>query len=130
MKSVEEIVEQLAEIIHRHRRRYIRKNTRPCPNNCAYADGTTKKGVTGCGRCGSTNPEHCRMEPEFVPLSTKEEVIEQFRRDLRDPNVLRHEYRDILTLGWVLGLFDGEEPVEHLIAAIEQRAPGGKGSEA
>lgn len=126
VKSKEEIVSQLAEIIHRHRRRYLRKYTRPCPNNCAYATVSSKKGVTGCTRCDSTNPENCRVEQMFVPISTKEEIADQFRQDLRDPNILRHEYRDVMTLLWVLGQFDGETPEEHVIATAEKRQPGGK----
>jgi hypothetical protein len=102
VKSKDEIVAQLAEIIHRHRRRYLRKYTRPCPINCVYATESNKKGVTGCKQCDSFNPEQCRVESAFVSISTKDEVIEQFRQDLRDPNILRHEYRDVMTLLWVL----------------------------
>lgn len=126
VKSKEEIVRQLAEIIHRHRRRYLRKYTRPCPNNCAFATESAKKGITGCERCGSTNPEQCRMEQQFVPIETKEEVVERFKQDIRDPIILRHDFRDVMTLLWVLGQFDGEQPEEHVIATAEKRQPGGK----
>jgi hypothetical protein len=112
--------------LFRHRRRYLRKNTRPCPNNCAFATISNKKGVTGCERCDSNNPENCRAEQMFVPIETKEEVAERFKQDLRDPNILRHEYRDVMTLLWVLGQFDGETPEEHVIATAEKRQPGGK----
>lgn len=126
VKSKEEILEQLTEIIHRHRRRYLRKNTRPCPLNCAYATISEKRGVTGCPRCDSLNPESCRAENMFVPISTKEEVAAQFRRDLRDPKILQHEYRDVMSLLWVLGQYDGEALEERIIATAEQRPPGGK----
>jgi hypothetical protein len=126
IKSAEEIVGQLAEIIHRHRRRYIRKYMRPCPVNCEFASESTKRGVTGCDRCGSTNPEQCRKETEFVSIETKEEVAERFKQDIRDPNILRHDFRDVMTLLWCLGQFDGEQPDEHVIAAAEKRQPGGK----
>ena len=122
LKSTEEIVAQLAEIIHRHRRRYLRKYSRPCPNNCAYS--TESKTRTICQRCDSVNPENCRDETQLVSLATKEEIMEQFRADLRDPAVLRHEYRDVMTLLWVLGQFDGERPEEHVIATAEKRDLG------
>lgn len=126
IKSAEEIVSQLAEIIHRHRRRYIRKYTRPCPSNCNLAIESTKKGVTGCDGCGSTNPEQCRAESQFVAIETKEEVAERFRQDIRDPNILSHEFRDVMTLLWVIGGFDGEAPDEQVVSKAEQRRPGGK----
>lgn len=126
VKSAEEIVEQLREIIHRHRRRYLRKYTRACPTNCAYASLNSKRDVTGCTRCNSSNPESCRAEAMFVPISTKEEIAEQFSQDIRDPNILSHDYRDVMTLLWVLGQFDGEAPQEQVIARAEKRAPGGK----
>lgn len=124
VKSAEEIIEQLAEILHRHRRSYLRKFSRACPNNCAYADVSTKRGVTGCGRCDSSNPEQCRQETLFVPVATKEEIMEQFRQDIRNPNVLRHQYRDVMSLLWVLGQFDGERPEEEMIARAEKRDAG------
>jgi len=122
LKSLEEILAQLREIIHRHRRRFIRKRIRPCPTNCVYAD-ISRKGVHGCSRCNSTNPEVCRVESNFVPMDTKEELAEQFAIDLRDPLVLQHEYRDVMSLLWVLGAFDGDEPDENIIGQVEYRRP-------
>jgi hypothetical protein len=120
VKSKEEIVTQLSELIHRHRRRYIKKYMRPCPVNCQFAS-VVRKGVTGCGKCESSNPESCRQEAYFAPISTKDEVAEEFSLDIRDPKILQHDYRDILTLLWVLGQFDGETPREHVIANAEKR---------
>ena len=91
VKSKEEIVEQLKELIHRHRRSFLRKNLRPCPENCTKAD-VTARGVRGCPGCKSSNPEQCRDERVFVAIATKDEVYEQFRQDVRDPDVLRHDY--------------------------------------
>jgi len=128
VKTKEEIVEQLKEYIHRHRRRYISKNLRPCPVNCKLAP-ETRKGVQGCPGCHSTNPEQCREETQFQPLWTKEELAEQFRDDLRDPNVLRHDYRDIAVFLWVLGQFDTDEVSEVVMTNVETRDKG-KGSNA
>lgn len=122
VKSKEEIIEQIQELVHRHRRRFLRTNLRPCPENCTKAD-VTARGVRGCPGCGSTNPEQCRDDRAFVAIATKEEVYEQFRQDIRDPDVLRHDYRDIMTLLWVLGQFDGEQPQvpEHVMDHVEVR---------
>ena len=124
VKSKEEIVEQLKEIVHRHRRRYIRRNMRPCPENCQRAE-VTRRGVTGCPGCESTNPEVCRQEAYFVPISTKEELAQEFAEDLRNPNALRHDYRDIMTLLWVLGQFDTDEVSEEVMTNVEIRTPRG-----
>jgi hypothetical protein len=126
IKSAEEIVEQLAEIIHRHRRRYVRKYTRPCPINCEFASESTKRGVTGCDQCGSTNPEQCRNEIKFVQIETKEEIVERFRQDIRDVNILRHEFRDVLTLLWCTNAITGDTVDEQVISMVEKRNPGGK----
>jgi hypothetical protein len=125
VKTKDEIVEQLKEIVHRHRRRFIRRNMRPCPENCQKAE-VTRKGVTGCPGCDSTNPEVCRQEAYFVPISTKEELDQQFREDLRDPQVLRHDYRDIMVFLWVLGQFDTDEVSDEVMTNVENRAPKGK----
>lgn len=125
VKSREEIVAQFKEIVHRHRRRFLRKFLRPCPENCRFAD-VSRRGVRGCPECESTNPEQCRDESRFVAISTKEELAEQFRDDLRDPNILRHEYRDIMVFLWVLGQFDTDEVSDTVMSNVEQRAPRGK----
>lgn len=120
VKSLEDILAQLGEIIHRHRRSFIRKHIRPCPQNCVYANAS-RKGVQGCTRCDSSNPEACRDESKFVPMDTKEELADQFANDLRNPQVLRHQYRDVMSLLWVVGGFKGEEPDENVIKAVEFR---------
>jgi hypothetical protein len=120
IKSEEEILSELSEIIHRHLRRYIRKNTRPCPLNCEYAS-VVRKGVTGCTRCDSSNPEVCRQTAYFSPISTKDEVVREFRLDLRDPKILQHDYRDVLTLFWVLGKFEDGKIDEEFISLVEKR---------
>jgi hypothetical protein len=97
VKSRESIVEKLSRIIHHHRRRYMKKHTRPCPINCEYAS-VVSRGVTGCTRCDSSNPEVCRQEAYFAPIASKEEIAREFSLDLRDPNILRHEYRDVMAL--------------------------------
>jgi hypothetical protein len=38
-----------------------------------------------------------------VPIFTKAELYEQFKNDLRDPETLVREYRDLAMLFWVIG---------------------------
>ena len=120
VKPKEEIVEQLREIIHRHRRRFIAKNMRPCPENCTKAE-VTSRGVQGCPGCQSRNPEQCRDQGTFVAIATRDDLYHQFREMLRDPEVLRHDYRDIMTLLWVLGEFDGDEVPDSVMTNVETR---------
>ena len=56
-----------------------------------------------------------------MPMDTKEELADQFANDLRNPQVLRHQYRDVMSLLWVVGGFKGEEPDENVIHAVEFR---------
>lgn len=106
-------------MIHRYRLRWLKRNLRPCPNNCQSADLVGRR-VVGCLGCGSNNPEQCLKEQKFVPLYTKEELHEQFRERIRNQEILLREYRDIAALLWAMGGFD-EEIDETVIAGVEQR---------
>ena len=118
-KSWDEVFAQLVEIVHRHRRRYITKNLRPCPINCAFAD-VNRAGVKGCRRCESKNIEVCRATSQFVPLTVKQELVDEFSARIRTLKVLQHEYRDILVLLWVLNATD--EPKLHEIMDLVDKA--------
>lgn len=120
-RSSEEIVAQLRELIHRHRRRYIKKLMRPCPNNCQKAWMQRNK-VAGCHGCKAFNPEQCADEAQFAPVETKEEVAEAFAADIRDIDVLRHDYRDLMVLMWVLGIPIGEQEAEMAMSSIEEKS--------
>lgn len=122
LKSLEEIVEAAKETIRRHRRRFLQRNMRPCPLNCKGADMVGHK-VVGCMNCGSQNSEQCIKESTFVPLFTKEELAQQFADQLRNPEVLLREYRDITVFLWVLGAFDRQKKTvdEHIVSKVEQR---------
>ena len=95
LKSFEEIVEKAAEVIARHRRKFIRKFLRACPANCAFATMVGNDKVSGCDKCGSRNPEQCRRPLSFVAVNTKEELYQEFMNILHDPEALWREYRDI-----------------------------------
>ena len=105
LKSLEDVVAAARETIHRHRRRFLQRNLRPCPINCKGADMIGHK-VVGCKNCGATSAAKCIKEDKFVPLFTKEELAGQFADQLRDPEVLLRDYRDVTVFLWVLGAFD------------------------
>src|SRR5208282_4442608 len=110
-------------MIHRYRRRWLKRNLRPCPNNCQLAEMLGRR-VLGCTGCGSSNPDQCTKEPKFVPLYTKEELHQQFRERIRNQEILLRDYRDIAALLWAMGGFD-DELDEGLLAGIEQREKPG-----
>lgn len=121
LKALEEIIAAARETIHRHRRRFLQRNLRPCPVNCQGASMVGHK-VVGCGNCGSRNPEQCSKESGFVPLFTKEELAQQFADQLRNPEVLLREYRDVTVFLWVLGAFDRQSKVidETIVSDVEK----------
>jgi hypothetical protein len=135
LKNLEEIIAAARETIHRHRRRFLQRNLRPCPENCQGASMVGHK-VVGCTNCGSPNTDSCIKEDKFVPLFTKEELAQQFADQLRNPDVLLREYRDITVFLWVLGAFDKQSKTldETIVEKVEQRekskavASGGGGS--
>ena len=122
LKPLEEIIAAARECVHRHRRRFLQRNLRPCPSNCQGASMVGHK-VVGCTNCGSLNPEQCLREQKFVPLFTKEELARQFADQLRSPEVLLREYRDVTVFLWTLGAFDKQKKTldETIVERVEQR---------
>jgi hypothetical protein len=121
LKTLEEIIAAARETIHRHRRRFLQRNLRPCPENCKGATMLGHK-VVGCGNCGSQSADQCIKDDKFVPLFTKEELAKQFADQLRDPEILLREYRDITVFLWVLGAFDKQKKTldETIVEKVEQ----------
>lgn len=122
LKSLQDIIAAARETIHRHRRRFLQRNLRPCALNCKGANTMGYK-VIGCGKCGTNNPEACIQSSRFEALFTKEELGQQFADQLRNPEVLLREYRDVTVFLWVLGAFDKQtrEIDEHIVSKVEQR---------
>jgi hypothetical protein len=102
LKSLEEIISRLNELVHRHCRKFLKRNLKPCPYNCKHAKLTGRKLVC-CDGKNSIDPEKCYRTEKFVPLYSKKELYEQFKSDLRDPEILVREYRDLAMLFWVIG---------------------------
>jgi hypothetical protein len=114
LKALPEIIAAARETIHRHRRRFIQRNLRPCPFNCK------KTGMLDrCADCGSQGSEKCIKEDRFVPIYTKDELARQFADQLRNPEVLLREYRDITVFLWVLGAFDKQQIDKEVVSGIE-----------
>lgn len=90
--------------------------------NCQKADMVGHK-VVGCSGCGSPNSDKCLKESKFEPILTKDELARQFADQLRNPEVLLREYRDIIVFLWVLGAFDKQKRTvdEHIVSKVEQR---------
>jgi hypothetical protein len=119
VKSVEEIMLRFRDLVRRHRRRFMQRNLTPCPNNCKLATLVGHR-VSGCSGCGSRNPDNCMRRNKFVPIFTKDQLAEQFRRDVHDPQILLREYRDLVVFLWVIGHFDNNEQVdEQIISKVE-----------
>src|SRR5277367_3990138 len=121
LKSLEEIITAARETIHRHRRRFLQRSLRPCPENCKGASMVGHK-VVGCTNCGSPSADTCINDNKFVPLFTKEELAQQFADQLRNPEVLLREYRDVTVFLWVLGAFDKQtkQVDEGIVEKVEQ----------
>lgn len=123
LKSIEEVIAKFREVVHRHRRRYLQRNLRPCPFNCKAAEVGTGHKVLGCEGCGSTNPDRCYNADKFVPILSKEEVVEQFRNDLRNKEILLRDYRDVVFFMWVLGVPIDEKVDETILERVETHEP-------
>ncbi len=121
LKSSEEIIAKARDMIARHRRRFLSRNLRPCPENCAMAEMMGRK-VTGCSGCESIDPNKCLRPDKFKPAFSKEELAAQFAEELRDPGVLLRDYRDVVVFFWVLGAFDEEKHVdEEIVSKVEKK---------
>jgi hypothetical protein len=61
-------------------------------------------------------------DDKFVPLFTKEELAQQFADQLRNPEILLREYRDVTVFLWVLGAFDKQtkQVDEQIVEKVEQ----------
>ena len=115
LKSQEEIVARLRELVSRYRRRFIHRNLRPCPYNCQFSTHLGNR-ISGCSKCGSRNPEFCKDQTKFSSAYSKDELARHFSAMLNDPQVLLQDYRDVVAFLFVLGYFDKPQAVpEHLI---------------
>lgn len=120
-KPLEEIITAARDTIHRHRRRFLQRNLRPCPENCKGVSMLGRE-IIGCTNCGSPSGDKCIRDDKFVPVFTKEELAQQFADQLRNPEILLREYRDVTVFLWVLGAFDKQKKTldETIVERVEQ----------
>jgi hypothetical protein len=76
--------------------------------------------IIGCTNCGSPSADRCIRKDKFVPVFTKEELAQQFADQLRNPEILLREYRDVTVFLWVLGAFDKQQVNEEVVTDMEK----------
>jgi hypothetical protein len=54
-------------------------------------------------------------------MYSKEELSEQFKTGIRDPQVLLREYRDLFVFFWLLGAFDEKIVDEEIVSKAEKK---------
>ena len=115
VKSAEEILIRLRELLQRDQTKYIRRHTKPKGVNCKHRRWDGDKEEWTC-RCGTTDPDICLCHDQFEPEFTREDLVQQFKEDVHNPQKLLREYRAEATLLWVLGQFDQEQPATDLLS--------------
>ena len=114
MKTQEEVLIRLKELIQRSRKRYIKNHTKPKGSNCAYVVYDDEADQYRCTKCGTTDPDRCLNQEMFQPKRNREELAKDFADEVKNPQILLREYRAEAALLWVLGQFsddDDETPV-------------------
>lgn len=119
LKSPQEILKRLRELIHKHKKKFLKKYTAPSVENCNGALSCTNPELAEhldpnedrCTRCKSRMGFPCARQELFEPKYSKEEIVEMFKEDIKNPQKLPREYKDVALLMWVLGFLDPEEAV-------------------
>jgi len=109
VKSAQEIYERLRELMRRRLRRYVQKHLRPCPMNCEKAVLDRQDVVIGCAGCKSNNIDRCRRPENFVAVTAKEQLVEEWKDRFRNPEIVLREHQGEAALMWVLGVWDNFE---------------------
>ena len=109
VKSAQEIYDRLHELMRRRLRRYVQKHLRPCPYNCDKAVLDRHDVVIGCTGCKSHNPDKCMRPEHFIPVASKEKLVEEWKDRFRNPEIVLREHQGEAALLWVLGVWDNFE---------------------
>lgn len=107
-KTVPEIKAKLRELLHRSCMAYIKRNNVPCPENCAHAPKMGTK-VQPCRICGAKPGEACKIDSQFKPRYTFDELKAMFRDLIKNREWLLRNDRGIAMLLWVLNQLDPSE---------------------
>jgi len=108
-KTAKEIYDRLLELMRRRMRRYVQKNMRPCPMNCTKAVLDRDNVVVGCAGCGSHNIDRCRRAENFVSVSSKDDLVTEWKNRFRNPELVLREHQGEAALLWTLGIWDNYE---------------------
>jgi hypothetical protein len=121
IKSPSEILLRLKELVHRHRRRYLRRYLRPLPDNCKYSDVVGRR-VVGCSVCNHNDLTTCKYPQKFKPVYSKDQLCKQFAEDIRNPQILLRDYRDLVVFFWIIGAFDKDNNLnEQVLNRVESK---------
>ena len=109
-KPISEVKAKLRELLHRGAGRYVKQHNTPCPENCAHAAKLGSQ-VQVCSVCGAKPGEPCKLESQFKPRYTFEELKQMFKELVQNREwLLRHD-RGVAMLLWVMNqLSNQEEP--------------------
>lgn len=117
LKSVQEIQKRLRDLLHRHKKKFIKRNSEPCLGNCKGALSIVNPELAKhldynedrCTFCKSKDPDKCNDHNLFQPKWTREELIDGFKEEIKDTQILLREYRDVAVLMWVLNFFEDDD---------------------
>lgn len=109
IKTQEEILDRLKELLQRSRKRYIKNHTKPKGENCAFVVYDKDIDSYRCTKCGTLDPDRCLNPELFQPKKTREELAKDFSDEIKNPQVLLRDYRAEAALLWTLGQFSDSE---------------------
>ena len=113
MKSPRQVEKKLADVTSRHLQRAVKKGLRKSPENCKYnsyhdlghtsirictyseVDPSWKVDICETSECA----KNC---PFFTASHSRESIEKEFDSHITDDEFLKHHYRDIYMLKWVL----------------------------
>ena len=101
---------------------------KPKGNNCSYVIYDEALDTYRCTKCGTQDPDHCSNHALFEPKKPRNEVIQDFSADIKNPQIMLREYRDIAALLWTLGQFDEDEEESPVINVEKRVIPDELGS--
>lgn len=97
---------------YQHLKKMYHKNLTPLPTNCRYNKSIelpNKSKINICGFNFEDNfevdlcykPEHAKNCNAFCSKKTKEDILEDFIKDIKDDQIRATNYKDINTLYWL-----------------------------
>jgi hypothetical protein len=110
-KTPAEILTKLRDTVHKHRKKFVKRNSVCKPENCAGSIANPDGTFSPCSFCQAAPGEPCARETAFSPRFNKDALNGMFKADINNPQKLVRDYRDVAFLLWALGLLDGDRLV-------------------